>query len=271
MVEEWGSDVRWLGVYIAEAHTKDEWPMPCVNSPCRHYQPTTIEARAEHAREFIKNFRPPFPVFMDSYVDSWDDPFMSTFSAWPERFYVFQYFSDPDPGSDPGPDAGQEPDKTPGDAQPSFRVPRTGWYIRWWNMPSPIDGHRIDDIRDWLSAEVKKPSVAPPKLLRTRSEQLQEEQRMARVQEVFKQFDGENRGLIPKEKMEPIFESLGYLPRTTSAAFQEIDIDKSGEINLVEFEAFFRSIHPRLQQELLKQNQLSHVAEVPQKFVPAVA
>jgi len=220
--------------------------MPCVNTPCKHLQPKSMEQRTEHAKEFIGAFRPPFPVLMDSFVDSWQDPFLRTFSAWPERFYVFQY------------------------KKPVVGKDLVGaWFLRWWNMPSHVEGHRIDDIREWLSANVSRPVDVPPPLLRTTSEALQEKSRLDKVKEVFSAFDSEKRGVISREKMEDIFESLGYLPETSSGVFREVDIDRSGEINLEEFEAFFRTVHPRLQQELMKQGQLPHVADpvTPKKFV----
>lgn len=209
--------------------------MPCVNRPCRHLQPKSLEERVEHAREFLESCRPPFPLVVDTFIDGWRDPFMHTFSAWPERFYVFQYhYADDTCGR---------------------------WCIRWWNTPSHIEGHRIDDIRDWLDANVSRPLGIPPPLVRTTSQVLQERRRLEKLQPVFEAFDVEKRGYISKEKMEAVFESLGYLPETSSVAFQQIDIDRSGDIDLKEFEVFFRTIHPKLQQELWRQSQLPHVAE----------
>lgn len=239
-----------MGVYIAEAHAKDEWPMPCVNSPCRHRQPKSIKQRAEHAKEFIADFRPPFPVFMDSFVDGWTDPFMATFSAWPERFYVFQYSVQSDE-TDLATRAGKGNEKGK-----DFN----GWCLRWWNTPCPEEGHRIDDIREWLNANVSRPVGGAPTLKRTTSEVLREERRLAKVKEVFKAFDVDNTGAISKERMEALFEGLGYLPETLSAVFKEVDLDRSGQISLEEFEAFFRGIHPSLQKELGKQGRLDHVA-----------
>lgn len=236
-MEEWSDCVRWLGVYIAEAHTKDEWPMPCLNSACRHVQPKSIEHRADHAKEFTNTFRPPFPVLMDSFIDSWQDPFLKTFNAWPERFYVFQRFRDPLASSE----------------QPPC------WVIRWWNMPSNLEGHKVDDIRDWLDANISRPLEVPPPLVRSTSEALQHEQRLGKVKEAFEALDTENRGVISKEHMAGLFQSLGYLPDTCGALFEEVDIDKSGDINLIELELFFRSVHPLLQKEILKHGLLLDV------------
>lgn len=228
MMTEFGDAVRWLGVYIAEAHALDEWPMPCLNSPCRHTQPTCNEERAAHAREFLEDLHPPFDVLVDPYVDGWTDSFLSTFGAWPERFYVFQENT------------------------------RSGWHLRWWNTPTPLDGHRIDDVREWLETNVN-PLSQPPLLRRTTSEQLREETRLAKVRDVFLAQDADGKGFISRDQVRQLIESLGYMKDPLDRVFAEMDVDRSGTINLQEFEAFYSSIHPRLQEELRAQAQLQHV------------
>lgn len=222
-----------MGVYIAEAHTVDEWPMPCVNSPCRHVQPKSIEQRAEHAREFIRDFHPPFKVLLDTYTDGWNDPFLKAYGAWPERFYVFQYCKQDD---------------------------GAGWKMRWWNAPDPLEGHRIDDIGEWLRTTVERSDTPQPVLQRrTTSEALRAEAQLAKVREVFEAYDKEGRGVVDRGQTRTLLRSIGYIPEVFSRLFKELDIDKSGSLNLSEFEALFASIHPRLQEELQATAQLLHV------------
>lgn len=74
--------IRLLAVYIAEAHSRDEWPVgktiSCVD------QPKTLEQRLENARNFQKNFNFQMPML----VDNMDNTFHSTYGSWPFRFFV---------------------------------------------------------------------------------------------------------------------------------------------------------------------------------------
>jgi len=234
-MEEFGDNVRWMGVYIAEAHTVDEWPMPCVNSPCRHTQPKDIQQRAKHAQEFIKQFHPPFEVLLDTYVDGWNDPFLKRYAAWPERFYVFQ--------------------------QKHFeRGPTVAWHVRWANRPDTLEGHRVDDIGLFLRRSVQPGApLAPPPLVRTTSQALHAEAQHARVKEVFASYDKEGNGTIDRNQTRALLKSIGYIPEIFSRLFLELDIDGSGSLDLKEFEALFNSIHPRLQEELQSTAQLHDV------------
>jgi hypothetical protein len=40
--------------------------------------------RMARAKEFIEEDQPPFPV----YVDTWEDTFEQTFHAWPDKYYL---------------------------------------------------------------------------------------------------------------------------------------------------------------------------------------
>jgi len=226
--------VCWMGIYIAEAHTLDEWPMPCVNSPCRHVQPKDIGQRLKHAQEFVKQFHPPFDVLLDTYNDGWNDPFLKTFSAWPERFYIFQR-----------------------------KVAANGgnWSVSWANTPDPLEGHRVDDIGEQLRRIVssKGEPPAPLPLVRTTSQELHAEAQLARIKEVFASYDEEGNGILNRTQTRAVLKSVGYIPEMFSHVFREIDLDASGAIDLKEFEAFFNSIHPRLQDELESSAQLLHV------------
>lgn len=169
---------------------------------------------------------------MDIYVDGWVDPFLHTFSAWPERFYVFQYHQSED---------------------------WSGWQLRWWNMPHPIEGHRIDDIRDWLELSVPRPVGVPPPLVRTTSQALQEQTQMAKVKEAFDFYDEEKNGVIGRDQMYGLLHRIGFRRDAVKAAFLEVDLDHSGAVDLEEFEAFFRSIQGKLSEQLMKQEKLHHV------------
>lgn len=232
-MEEFGDRVRWLGVYIAEAHTIDEWPMPCVNSPCRHKQPASIEERLAHAKEFIETVHPPFEVLVDSYVDGWNDPFLKGYDAWPERFYVFQHV----------PEVNGQP----------------FWNLRWWNTPTALEGHKVDDIRKWLDSNIERPDTGPKPLRRMTSEELRADSNAQQIRKVFGMHDKQGTGMIEKNNMINLLSDLGYLPATCDKAFLEVDFDKSGTISLEEFEAFFAAMHASIQKQLLAQAELSHV------------
>ncbi len=97
---EFGAALRVCVVYILEAHTLDEWPMPLGTSPCRHYQPKDISTRTQYALEFARDAG----LTEDSYllVDSIDNSFNAAYAAWPQRFYVFDgnelvFMTDPKP------------------------------------------------------------------------------------------------------------------------------------------------------------------------------
>lgn len=212
--------------------------MPCVNSPCRHTQPKSIEQRAEHAKEFLRLMQPPFDLFLDTYIDGWLDPFLKMYTAWPERFYVFQ------------PWLHCTPDGTSS----------TEWRLRWWNQPSHLQGHNLDDLREWLYEHVERPvPAAPPPLERTTSETLREETRTAKLREVFKAHDPEGKNFISSDALQSLLESVGYMPTTLEAILKEVDLDRTKTISLTEFEALFASIHPRIQEELRELAQLQRV------------
>lgn len=74
--------IRFLAVYIAEAHARDEWPVgktiSCVD------QPTTLEQRIENAQQYKKSFNFEIPML----VDNMNNTFHHTYGSWPFRFFV---------------------------------------------------------------------------------------------------------------------------------------------------------------------------------------
>lgn len=74
--------IRFVAIYIAEAHSRDEWPVgntiSCVD------QPKTIEQRLENAKRFRKNFNFEMPML----VDDINNTFHHTYGSWPFRFFV---------------------------------------------------------------------------------------------------------------------------------------------------------------------------------------
>jgi hypothetical protein len=71
-----------LAIYIAEAHSRDQWPVGKTISSVD--QPTTLEQRLENAQQFKKNFNFEMPML----VDNMDNTFHHTYGSWPFRFFV---------------------------------------------------------------------------------------------------------------------------------------------------------------------------------------
>ena len=73
--------VRFLAIYIVEAHSIDEWP---VGDPLKITQPRTDAERCGVARAFVGEYK----LKMDMVVDSVNNDFSEKFAGWPVRFYV---------------------------------------------------------------------------------------------------------------------------------------------------------------------------------------
>lgn len=94
MHSKFSTHVDFVGIYIVEAHAIDEWP---VGDPLSITQPKSSAERCGIAREFCRDYRLQFPLL----VDPIDNPFSTTYSAWPVRFYIVQrgtilYVAQPD-------------------------------------------------------------------------------------------------------------------------------------------------------------------------------
>jgi len=80
---EFSEKADFLGVYISEAHAKDEWPLGvkfCVE------QPKTMDVRLLVANNFVRDYGVKLPMLVDTMANEFD----TTFAAWPERFYIVQ-------------------------------------------------------------------------------------------------------------------------------------------------------------------------------------
>ena len=85
MHEQYGERVRFQTVYIREAHPLDEWQMESNEKEDVCYrQPKTLGDRVLIANDFVKRFKYPIPLA----VDTIDDAAEKVYAGWPERFYI---------------------------------------------------------------------------------------------------------------------------------------------------------------------------------------
>jgi hypothetical protein len=85
LYDETSANVRFLLVYVREAHAADEWEMP--DNAARGLvleQPQTIGARESAARECLGDYM----LSMPTVVDGLDDAVCRAYGAWPDRLYV---------------------------------------------------------------------------------------------------------------------------------------------------------------------------------------
>lgn len=66
-------------IQIDEAHS-NAWPRGLPNEPAPQ---SSFEDRVERANNFVKEHIVQYPVF----VDSWDNSFAEIFQAWPDKYY----------------------------------------------------------------------------------------------------------------------------------------------------------------------------------------
>jgi len=71
-------------VYIAEAHSRDEWPVGATIS--RFDQPRTLDERRVLAALTAVELGIEWPIFVDSLADG----FGQQLGAWPTRLYLFE-------------------------------------------------------------------------------------------------------------------------------------------------------------------------------------
>jgi len=87
--KEWRHAFNFVGVYIAEAHAQDKWPISSARyngtrGPVLIPEPTTDERRCQLAAAYVRNFDFPIPMLVDPVADG----FEAVFAPWPFRFYV---------------------------------------------------------------------------------------------------------------------------------------------------------------------------------------
>jgi len=77
--------VRFLTLYIKEAHPLDEWQMDSNEKENVCYpQPKTTAQRVAIANDFVKRFRYDVPLA----VDPIENRANALYAGWPERFYI---------------------------------------------------------------------------------------------------------------------------------------------------------------------------------------
>jgi type I thyroxine 5'-deiodinase len=85
MQKKYGDRVRFLTLYIKEAHPLDEWQMESNEKESVCYpQPKTAEDRVRIANDFVKRFQYGIPLL----VDPIENPANQLYAGWPERFYI---------------------------------------------------------------------------------------------------------------------------------------------------------------------------------------
>ncbi len=84
IAERYGACAKFMAVYIAEAHARDEWPVGHTVSACD--QPKSLEERLELAEKLEVFTTFPIPLLVDSISNS----FQTGYSSWPFRFYIIQ-------------------------------------------------------------------------------------------------------------------------------------------------------------------------------------
>ena len=85
MYRRYGDRVRFLTIYIKEAHPLDEWQMESNEKESVCYpQPRTLAKRVAIANDFASRFHYQIPIA----VDGMDNRANQLYAGWPERFYI---------------------------------------------------------------------------------------------------------------------------------------------------------------------------------------
>ena len=92
-MRQWHGSVRFVAIYIQEAHAKDEWPIS--EAPREFRQHRGIGERLAAARAFIEDYKMPPQVAW--YCDTMDDNFNKAYASWPFRFWVLEPATDDAP------------------------------------------------------------------------------------------------------------------------------------------------------------------------------
>lgn len=74
-----------MTIYIKEAHPLDEWQMESNETDGVCYrQPKSTEERLAIAKDFVKRYEYPLPLWVDPITNHVND----AYAGWPERFYA---------------------------------------------------------------------------------------------------------------------------------------------------------------------------------------
>ena len=85
MHRKYGDRVRFLTIYIKEAHPEDEWQMDSNEKEGVCYpQPRTTAQRVAIANDFARRFHYQIPLVVDPIENTAN----AAYAGWPERFYV---------------------------------------------------------------------------------------------------------------------------------------------------------------------------------------
>ena len=85
MQKKYGDRVRFVTLYIKEAHPTDEWQMDSnVTEGVCYPQPTNLADRVRIANDFAHRFHYDIPMV----VDPIENPANQAYAGWPERLYV---------------------------------------------------------------------------------------------------------------------------------------------------------------------------------------
>jgi type I thyroxine 5'-deiodinase len=85
MSDAYGERVRFVTIYIKEAHPEDEWQMDSNEREGVCYpQPRTLADRLAIANDFVRRNEYRIPVLVDLADNRADE----LYAGWPERFYI---------------------------------------------------------------------------------------------------------------------------------------------------------------------------------------
>jgi len=74
-------------IYISEAHASDEWKLGNIVDINQHKTP---QDRINAATNFIEEYDWKIPTVVDSFHSMDNRGFEATYSAWPERYFIFK-------------------------------------------------------------------------------------------------------------------------------------------------------------------------------------
>lgn len=79
-----GSGVRFVFVYILEAHAVDEWPVSATNTIISQHK--NMQERVDAANFFLDQY--PLHAQIEFYLDNEDNDFNTVYASWPFRYWI---------------------------------------------------------------------------------------------------------------------------------------------------------------------------------------